>query len=92
MVPATEERKMQHSWFPTLFTVQRSRKAGFSCYNVTPLSKNCCSTSLFTTGYKRLPEGGCEVFWMGRFFDGRFFDGDGLIGGLLVRMTLLVGC
>jgi hypothetical protein len=41
--------------------VQRSRKAGFSSYNVTPLPKKCCST-LFTTGYKRLVEGGHEAF------------------------------
>jgi hypothetical protein len=33
---------------------ERSRNTGFSCYIVTPLSKNCCSTSSFTTGYKRL--------------------------------------
>jgi hypothetical protein len=35
-----------------LACIQRSRKAGFSCYNVTPLPKSCCST-LFTTVYKR---------------------------------------
>jgi hypothetical protein len=27
-----------------------------------------------------------------RFFEGRYLMGDGLIGGLLVRMMLLVGC
>jgi hypothetical protein len=37
--------------------VERSRNAGFFCYNVIPFPKNCCST-LFTTGYKRLAEGG----------------------------------
>jgi hypothetical protein len=42
--------------FPKLFN------AGFSCYNVTPLPENCCST-LFTTEYKRLTEGACEAFW-----------------------------
>jgi hypothetical protein len=26
-----------------------------------PLPENCCST-LFTTGYKRLTEGGCQAF------------------------------
>jgi hypothetical protein len=26
------------------------------------------------------------------FFDGRFLMGDGLIGGLLARMTVLLGC
>jgi hypothetical protein len=40
--------------FPKLF------KAGFSRYNVTPLPENC-STS-FTTGYKRLAEGGYGPF------------------------------
>jgi hypothetical protein len=46
-----------------------------------PLPENHCST-LFTTGYKRLTEGGCEafslwafafgllVFWCGRLFFG----------------------
>jgi hypothetical protein len=42
---------------------------------------------LFTTGYKRLAEGGFEVFLM----EG-FFMGVGLIGGLFERMMLLVGC
>jgi hypothetical protein len=40
---------------------QRSRNAGFSCYSVTPFPENCCST-LFTTGCKRLTEGGQEAF------------------------------
>jgi hypothetical protein len=31
------------------------------------LPKNQCSTSLFTSGYKRLAEGGLEVFLMGDF-------------------------
>jgi hypothetical protein len=35
--------------------------------------EKCCSTSLFTTGYKRLAEGGCEDFGWGRFFDGGFW-------------------
>jgi hypothetical protein len=30
---------------------------GSSCYNVTPFLENCCST-LFTTEFKRLAEGG----------------------------------
>jgi hypothetical protein len=42
--------------FPKLFTFRE--RAGFSCYNVMPIPENCCSTSLFTTGYKRLAEGG----------------------------------
>jgi hypothetical protein len=29
-----------------------------------PLPENCCST-LFTTGYKRLTEGGCAAFALG---------------------------
>jgi hypothetical protein len=39
------------------------REAGtqVSPVTVSPLSKNHCST-LFTTGYKRLAEGGCEAF------------------------------
>jgi hypothetical protein len=38
-----------------------------------PLPENCCSTSLFTTGYKRLAEGEHEAFGWGRLFDGEFF-------------------
>jgi hypothetical protein len=54
--------------FPKLLIFrERRRNAGFSCYNVMPLTKNCYSTSLFTTGYKRLLEGGHEVFLMGVF-------------------------
>jgi hypothetical protein len=57
--PATEESKKERcssAAFPKLFN------AGFSCYNVMPLPEKCCSTSLFTTGYKRLTEGGREAF------------------------------
>jgi hypothetical protein len=78
---ATEESKKvrcSSASFPKLF---RSRSTGFSCYNVMPLPKNCCSTYLFTTGYKRLPEGH-EAFGCGRLFDdgrllgeGRLLDG-----------------
>jgi hypothetical protein len=51
--------KCSRAVFPKLFVFrERSRNAGFSCYNVTPLPKKCCSTSLFTTGYKRLAEEG----------------------------------
>jgi hypothetical protein len=40
--------------------------AGFSCYSVTPLPENCCSTS-FTTGHKRLAEGFFKGFdWLPR--------------------------
>jgi hypothetical protein len=64
--PATEESekiKCSTAVFPNLFTFrERNRNAGFSCYNVTPLLKNCCSTYLFTTGFKRYAEGGYEVF------------------------------
>jgi hypothetical protein len=38
--------------------LQGSKNTSFSCYNVMLLPENCCSTSLFTTGYKRLTEGG----------------------------------
>jgi hypothetical protein len=37
-----------------------------------PLPEKCCSTSLITTGYKRLAEGGPEVFWWKSFFNGDF--------------------
>jgi hypothetical protein len=43
--------------------VQRSRNTVFSCYNVTPLSENYCSTSLFTLDIKALLKE-----------DARFFD------------------
>jgi hypothetical protein len=49
---------LQKSCFSEVAYIQRSRNEGFSCYNVTPLPKNHCSISLFTTGYKRLTEGG----------------------------------
>jgi hypothetical protein len=38
---------------------------GFYCYSVTPHPTSCCSTSLFTTGYRRLTEGGRRDFWWG---------------------------
>jgi hypothetical protein len=72
---------MQHSCFFLSCSCLEKQYAGFSCYSVTPLPENCCSTSLFTTGCNRLAEG-----------DGKFFDGGGLVGGLLERMTLLVDC
>jgi hypothetical protein len=59
----------------------RSRNAGSSCYNVTPLLENCCSTSLFTSGYKRLTEGECKALDEGRLLDeGRILD----VGGFLM--------
>jgi hypothetical protein len=39
------------------------------------LPKNCCSTSLFTTGYKRLAEGECKAF-----YDGRILNEEGAFG------------
>jgi hypothetical protein len=44
------------------------REAGMQVSPVTMShpSLNCCST-LFTTGYKRLTEGGCQAFLLGRF-------------------------
>jgi hypothetical protein len=60
-------------------------KAGFSCHNVMSLPENCCST-LFTTGYKRLAEGGNKTFafgfwafgllgfWLWLLDEGRLFD------------------
>jgi hypothetical protein len=56
---ATEESEVQNAApaaFPKLFTCRV--ETGFFCYSVMLLPENCCSTSLFTTGYKRLPEGG----------------------------------
>jgi hypothetical protein len=53
------QKEQRQNAFPKLFTFrERSRNSGFSCYNVTLLPENCYSNSLFTTGYKRLPEGG----------------------------------
>jgi hypothetical protein len=68
--PAAEESekvRCSSAGFPKLFN------SGFSCYNVTLLPENCCST-LFTTGYKRLAEGGHEAlgFWL--LDEGRLFD------------------
>jgi hypothetical protein len=63
-----------------LVCIQRSRNAGFSGYNVTPLPKDCCST-LFTTGYKRPTKGGLEAF-LGLFALGFYF-------GLLVLALAL---
>jgi hypothetical protein len=61
--PAAEEReKMRCSSadFPKMFMF---RKAGVPLVTMThpPLLENSCSTSLFTTGYKRLTEG-CKAF------------------------------
>jgi hypothetical protein len=65
MAPATEESekaKCSSAAFPKLLMFrERSRNTGFSCYSVTPLPENCCST-LFTTGYERLAEGGHKIF------------------------------
>jgi hypothetical protein len=52
---SAEESKVQNVVY-----IQKSRKEDFSCYSVMPLLENCYSTSLFTTGYKRLTEGGRE--------------------------------
>jgi hypothetical protein len=71
--PAAEGSEVQNA-AQLLFLsclLQRSRKAGLSCYNVTPFPENGCSTSLFTIGYKRLTEGGLGVFLM-EGFDGGF--------------------
>jgi hypothetical protein len=62
---------MQNSCFSKIVYVQRSRSTGFSCYNVTPLPENHCST-LFTTGYKRLAGRGHSVFALGAFYFGDF--------------------
>jgi hypothetical protein len=59
--------------------------ADFSCYNVTPLPEKCSSTSLITTGYKRLAEGGCEAFGWERLFDGGFFAEGRIVGGRLLK-------
>jgi hypothetical protein len=50
--------------FPKLFN------AVFSCYNVMLLPENQCSTSLFTTGYKRFTEERQEAFGWGRILNG----------------------
>jgi hypothetical protein len=65
IAPATEESekvRCSSAAFPKLF---RNRNTGSFCYNVTPFPENCCST-LFTTGYKRLTEGGHQAsgFWL----------------------------
>jgi hypothetical protein len=73
-----------------LFTFrERNRNIGVSCYNVTPLPENCCSTSLFTTVYKRLAEedhGVGEDGWRigGFWLMGLDWRMGFLIGGLLV--------
>jgi hypothetical protein len=53
--------------------LQRSRNAGFSCYNVTLLPESLCST-LLATVYKRPAEGGLGacVFAFGFCFGGFF--------------------
>jgi hypothetical protein len=58
--------------------------------NVTPLPENSCSTSLFTTGYKRLNEGGLfdgGGFLMGFFFlaEGRIAEGKRIVEGELPK-------
>jgi hypothetical protein len=57
------EAKCSTDAFPKLFTFREveSRFLLLQCH--TPLW-DCCSTSLFTTGYKKLAEGGHKVFLM----------------------------
>jgi hypothetical protein len=66
MAPAAEESKRQNAAQLLFLSCLCSEKeVGTQVSLVTmsrPLPKNCCSTSLFTTGYKRLAEEGCEVF------------------------------
>jgi hypothetical protein len=62
---------------------------GFSCYNVTPLPENCCSTSLFTTVYKRLPEGAQEIDWLAACEGWKLLPGQ-LRRGLLLLPRLAV--
>jgi hypothetical protein len=70
------------------------REVGFSCHNVTPLPKNHHST-LFTTGYKRLTEGGHQAFVLGRlaFWCWRLLEGKRIAEGkrLLKGTELLKG-
>jgi hypothetical protein len=56
MTSATEERegKCSTAAFPKMFMFRGFVITVFSCYNVTPLPMNCCSTYLFATVYKRL--------------------------------------
>jgi hypothetical protein len=81
MAPAAEENekaKCSTAAFPKLFMFrERSRKTGFSCYNVTPLPQNRCSASLFPTGYKRLLKEEARFFDVGLMegcFDGGWVD------------------
>jgi hypothetical protein len=57
--------KLAQPW-PQKRKIQRSRNAGFFCYNVTPLPENHCST-LFTTRCKWLTEGGHKAPALGTF-------------------------
>jgi hypothetical protein len=63
--PAVKEENTEQLHFLNCLHSER-QKAGSSCYNDMLLPENCCSTSLFITGYKRLAEGGPEAFgfWM----------------------------
>jgi hypothetical protein len=54
---------MQNSCFFYVVYIQRSRNTNFSCYDVTPLPENYCST-LFKTGDIRHTSGG-SVFALG---------------------------
>jgi hypothetical protein len=57
-----------------------------------PLPENCFSTSLFTTGYKRLTEGGQEAFGWGRLFgEGFFAEGRIAEGRRISKGELLKG-
>jgi hypothetical protein len=72
---------MQYNCFSYVVYVQRSRIAGFSCYNGTSLPKNCCSTSLFALFIKDSLKEDTEVGWIEGLGD---WIG-GLTGWLLVR-------
>jgi hypothetical protein len=60
-----KKAKCSTAAFPKLFMFREVGTVGTQVSFVTvstPLHENYCSTSLFTTGYKRLAEGGHEVF------------------------------
>jgi hypothetical protein len=67
--PAAEESKKAKcspTAFPKLFKFREVERGPAV---VTPLPEDCCSTSSFTTGYKRLAEGGLGSFLMGEWID-----------------------
>jgi hypothetical protein len=75
--PAAEESEKascSSTAFPKLFTFrERSRNAGFSCYNVIPLPENCAQPPCLPLGIKDSLKENARLLDMGTFLMGGFW-------------------